>query len=56
MIDNIKKHINCFILNTYIEIVLLIPLPATIEKQLAIQSLLGGRIFLIILILGLLHE
>lgn len=39
-----------------IEIVLLIPLPATIEKQLAIQSLLGGRIFLIILILGLLHE
>lgn len=39
-----------------IEIVLLIPLPITLQINLICQSLLGGLIFLIILTIGLLHE
>lgn len=39
-----------------IEIVLLIPTPLTIINQIVLQSIIGATIFLLILILGLLHE
>lgn len=39
-----------------IEIVLLIPAPLIIINQIFIQSIIGGTLFLFILILGLLHE
>nr|QHT64980.1 NADH dehydrogenase subunit 3 [Hesionides sp. PA-2020] len=39
-----------------IEIILLMPLPVTLALNLVLPSLLAGISFLIILILGLLHE
>jgi NADH-ubiquinone oxidoreductase chain 3 len=39
-----------------IEIVLLIPLPITLQTDLLLQSFLGGFMFLLILTVGLLHE
>lgn len=39
-----------------IEIVLLIPLPIAIKNGILLSTIFGARIFLLILIFGLLHE
>ena len=39
-----------------IEIVLLMPLPLRLNSSIVLESLVGGSAFIIILIVGLLHE